>query len=136
MSEIERCTPGRGHFMRFGDSQCECGEKRVYRNFGAQTVSSEPAPVCPHCRLPAVLPEVCSLEIHEAIEAGITEAWELFDAGRQHEAKHRLVPVADDAARHTGDCRRWRLVTGHRREYQGSHACTCGASSQREEPPT
>lgn len=41
-----------------------------------------------------------------------------------------------ESAQHTGDCRRWRLVTGHRREYQGSHACTCGASSQREEPPT
>lgn len=25
-----RCTPERGHFMRYGDKCCECGEMRVF----------------------------------------------------------------------------------------------------------
>lgn len=84
--------------------------------------------------------------VHHATYDGWKEEAEFDTWWRDHGALERLDQSHREAARaafdagrgsrHTGDCRRWRLVTGHRRVYQGSHACTCGASSQREEPPT
>ena len=36
---------------------------------------------CPHCHLPAVLPDVCTPEVNEAIEAGLQKNGELYVAG-------------------------------------------------------
>jgi len=52
----------------------------------AASASSSTVPTCPHCQLPPVLPEVCTPEIHAAIEQNIARDWALFDAGMQHEA--------------------------------------------------
>jgi hypothetical protein len=40
--------------------------------------------ICPHCHLPAVLPEACTPTLYDAIEAQVTRDWEVFEAGRQH----------------------------------------------------
>lgn len=39
---------------------------------------------CPHCGLPAVLPEVCTPAIHEALERLIAKDWALYDAAWTH----------------------------------------------------
>lgn len=84
--------------------------------------------------------EVCAVrEIRET--ASQFDTWwrdhgALERLDQSHREAARAAFDAGRASRHTGDCRRWRLVTGHRRVYQGSHACTCGASNQSEEPPT
>lgn len=44
--------------------------------------------VCPHCHLPARLPDVCTPEINDAINAQIERDWQTFEAGRQHGIKH------------------------------------------------
>ena len=44
----------------------------------ALTRARQEAQVCPHCKLPAVLPEVCTPEINEAIQAGIEKNAELY----------------------------------------------------------
>lgn len=46
-------------------------------------------PVCPHCHLPPILPEVCTLEINAILEQRIARDAELFEAGRQHGLTHR-----------------------------------------------
>ncbi len=54
---------------------------------------------CPHCGFPAVLPEICTPAVNEAIERGLAHDSEMFDAGRQHEAQHRLLAGSDPQAR-------------------------------------
>lgn len=36
---------------------------------------------CPHCHLPAVMPEKCTPELHDVIEQQITRDWDLYNAG-------------------------------------------------------
>ena len=38
-------------------------------------------PVCPHCHLPAVLPDICTPEINAVIEDGIGRSGQLYEAG-------------------------------------------------------
>lgn len=36
---------------------------------------------CPHCQLPAELPEICTPALGAIIDASIARDWELFNAG-------------------------------------------------------
>ncbi len=36
---------------------------------------------CPHCKLPRVLPDVCTPEVNAVIEQQIAEGWDLVNAG-------------------------------------------------------
>lgn len=37
--------------------------------------------ICPHCHLPAVLPEICTPEVNEVISEQIDRDADLFNAG-------------------------------------------------------
>lgn len=45
---------------------------------------NEAPPICPHCHLPAVMPEVCTPAVNAAIEERIASDAEMFTAGREH----------------------------------------------------
>jgi len=53
-------------------------------------MTDKPA-VCPHCKLPPVLPDKCTPEIQAVIEEHIRVDGEMFYAGMQHEARHHIV---------------------------------------------
>jgi hypothetical protein len=44
--------------------------------------------VCPHCHLPAVLPEPCTPAVNAVIETQLARDADLFEAGRQHGIVH------------------------------------------------
>lgn len=44
-------------------------------------VEPTPEPPCPHCKLPRVLPEVCTPELNTVIEEQIAERWDVLNAG-------------------------------------------------------
>jgi hypothetical protein len=46
---------------------------------------------CPHCKLPPVLPEQCTPEIHAVIEEQIAMDGKMFYAGMEHEAKYHII---------------------------------------------
>jgi hypothetical protein len=71
--------------------------RKVWKSSAHKSVAaglSEAPKACPHCHLPPVMPDECTPEINAVIEAETARDWELFEAGRQHEAKHRLVKSA------------------------------------------
>lgn len=49
-------------------------------------LASSRSPICPHCELPPVLPDVCTPEIHAVIEKNIARDWDLFHRGFDHAA--------------------------------------------------
>jgi hypothetical protein len=57
--------------------------ERLDRRVALNAPSTPASLVCPHCQLPAVMPEVCTPEVHTALEARRAADAEMF-AGRQH----------------------------------------------------
>lgn len=39
---VTRCTPGHGHFMRYGDTRCECGEQQIFQKVAAPSPQWQP----------------------------------------------------------------------------------------------
>jgi hypothetical protein len=78
---------------------CSCGA-----TFWRDAVTPAPPEAsCPHCKLPAVMPEVCTPAINDVLNANIERDREIFEAGRQHgikfppEASHRALREAFEA---------------------------------------
>lgn len=67
----------------------------------ADAASLSARAVCPHCKLPAVMPDTCTLEVGAVIDAQIEADWTLFEVG--YEAGKRALAelrAERDEARH------------------------------------
>ena len=59
--------------------------------------------ICPHCGLPPVLPDVCTPEVHDAIERLVAHDWEMFNAGYEAGKQSALDVPASPVAPGTKD---------------------------------
>lgn len=59
---------------------------------------SEQPTVCPHCLLPARLPDICTPDIHEVIERKLARDWELYNAGYMAGKKAALADRQEQGA--------------------------------------
>ena len=53
----------------------------VARKLLASLPPGDAPQTCPHCKLPAEIPEVCTPELNAVIEAGIARDWDLLNRG-------------------------------------------------------